>query len=125
RPTSCTGGPANPSGSCWRSPSGTRRTDTRRGSHAGWPGPCAGWPGPDMVAVRLFASLRELAGASRLEIEAADVGELLGGLAARFGPEFERIMSAGAVIVDGEPAPRTRRLSPGEEVALLPPVSGG
>jgi MoaD family protein len=78
-----------------------------------------------VVAVRLFASLRELAGASRLEVEAADVGELLGGLSARFGPEFDRIMAAGAVIVHGEPAPRTRRLDPGDEVALLPPVSGG
>jgi MoaD family protein len=78
-----------------------------------------------MANVRLFAALRELAGTSRLEVEASDVEALLAELSARLGPEFDRIMVAGAVIVDGETAPGSRPLDPGDEVALLPPVSGG
>jgi RNA-splicing ligase RtcB/molybdopterin converting factor small subunit len=78
-----------------------------------------------MVRVRLFAALRELAGASELEVDADDVGSLLDGLAGRFGPSFERIASAGSVVVSGERSGRDRRLSPQDEVAVLPPVSGG
>ena len=78
-----------------------------------------------MIRVRLFASLREMAGASRLEVEAADVGQVLDELSKRLGSKFDRIMSAGTIVVDGETVGRERRLLEGEEVALLPPVSGG
>jgi MoaD family protein len=80
-----------------------------------------------MMRVRLFAALRELAGTGVLEIEpvAADVGELLDALSARYGENFDRIMSAGTVVVDGQTAQRSRPLDPDAEVALLPPVSGG
>ena len=77
------------------------------------------------MRVLLFASLRELAGASALESDARDVGELVDGLEERFGREFGRIVAAGSVMVNGERASRERRLDPRDEVALLPPVSGG
>jgi MoaD family protein len=78
-----------------------------------------------VVRVLLFAALRDAAGESRLEVEATNVGALLDQLAARFGPEFARVLAIGTVVVDGETVGRDRPLSPGEEVALLPPVSGG
>ena len=77
------------------------------------------------MKVRLFAALREVAGASVLEIEAPNVGSLLDALSMTDGPGFDRIMSAGAVVVQGETVGRDRELGPGDEVALLPPVSGG
>lgn len=77
------------------------------------------------MRVRLFAALRELAGTSVLEVEAPDVGSLLDQLSEKLGPEFERIMRAGTVVVDGETAGRDRPLHPEDEAALLPPVSGG
>ena len=75
--------------------------------------------------MRLFAALREIAGASELEEDADTVGELVDRLCERFGPQFGRIVSAGSVIVDGERSGRDRRLATQDEVALLPPVSGG
>ena len=81
-----------------------------------------------MIRVRLFAALREVAGTSRVEVEdsaAPDVGALLDHLAGRYGSEFRRIVEVGTAVVDGETAARDRRLQPGDEVALLPPVSGG
>ena len=77
------------------------------------------------MRVRLFAALREIAGASELELSAPDVGALLDQLSDRFGPEFARIIAAGAVVVDGETVDRGRTLQSSDEVALLPPVSGG
>jgi MoaD family protein len=77
------------------------------------------------MRVRLFAALRELGGTSELEVDAPDVGSLLDQLSEKLGPEFERIMRVGTVVVDGETVGRDRPLNPEDEAALLPPVSGG
>jgi sulfur-carrier protein len=77
------------------------------------------------MRVRLFAALRELAGTSELDMDAPDVGALLDQLTEKLGPRFERIMQVGTVVVDGETVGRDRSLNPDDEVALLPPVSGG
>lgn len=79
-----------------------------------------------MIRVRLFAALREAAGAPTLEVEdAKDVGTLLDRLGRRYGERFSDIASAGTVVLEGETVGRERPLHPGDEVALLPPVSGG
>ncbi|MGH2637497.1 MAG: MoaD/ThiS family protein [Actinomycetota bacterium] len=78
-----------------------------------------------VVRVRLFAALRDLAGASEVEVEGATVADVVDGLAARFGERFDRVARAGSVVVDGERASPDTHLSGGEQVALLPPVSGG
>lgn len=77
------------------------------------------------VTVRLFASLRELAGSARVEAEGTTVGEIVEALSERFGARFASVANAGSVVVDGERAEPSRRLADGQEVALLPPVSGG
>ena len=77
------------------------------------------------MKARLFASLRELAGVSEVDVEARDVAGLLEALSRRLGPRFDRIMMSGTVVVNGEPAASDRPIGPDDEVALLPPVSGG
>ena len=77
------------------------------------------------IQVRLFAALREIAGSSTVEVEAEEVGSLCDQLAERFGPEFARILAVGSVVVDGSVVRRDHALSANDEVALLPPVSGG
>src|SRR5262245_46034707 len=78
-----------------------------------------------LVTVRLFAALRELAGAPRVEAEGDTVADVVGGLSRRFGERFASVASAGSVVVDGERAEASQPLADGQEVALLPPVSGG
>ena len=77
------------------------------------------------VTVRLFAALRELAGSSSVEAEGDTVGEVVQALSARYGERFEGIARMGSVVVDGERADPATPLTEGQEVALLPPVSGG
>jgi MoaD family protein len=77
------------------------------------------------VPVRLFAALRDLAGASRVQAEGDTVEEVLAELSRRYGERFAVVARAGSAVVDGERATLDRPLRPGEEVALLPPVSGG
>jgi molybdopterin converting factor subunit 1 len=71
------------------------------------------------VRVRLFAGLRERAGWSQREVEAATVGELWRAL--ELGEEPAGLLYA----VNKEYAERDRPLADGDEVALIPPVSGG
>jgi sulfur-carrier protein len=78
-----------------------------------------------VVKVRLFAALRELAGASEVEAEADTVAEVIEVLSARYGERFSRIVEVGTAVVDGERVDRETVMTDGQEVALLPPVSGG
>jgi MoaD family protein len=77
------------------------------------------------VNVRLFAALRELAGASEVEAEGKTAGEVADVLSERFGERFAQIAAVGSVVVNGERASRSTPVAAGDEVALLPPVSGG
>ncbi len=78
-----------------------------------------------IVRVRLFAALRELAGEASVQAEGANVEEVLLDLAGRYGERFANIARVGSVVVDGERAGPDTALTGSEEVALLPPVSGG
>ena len=71
------------------------------------------------VSVRLFAGLRERAGWSQRGIEAETVGEIWPALA--LGDEPQGLLYA----VNKAYAGRDRALAEGDEVALIPPVSGG
>ena len=71
------------------------------------------------VRVRLFAGLRERAGWSQREIDASTVGDVWAALG--LGDEPEGLLYA----VNREYADRGRELRDGDEVALIPPVSGG
>jgi MoaE-MoaD fusion protein len=72
------------------------------------------------VNVRLFAGLRERAGWSKRELDGVarveDVWPALG-----LGPEPDGLLYA----VNKEYAQRDRELAEGDEVAVIPPVSGG
>ena len=78
-----------------------------------------------MIRVKLFAALRELAGASEVEAEGRTAGEVADALSERFGDRFAQIAAVGSLVVNGERATRSTAVAAGDEVALLPPVSGG
>lgn len=72
------------------------------------------------VTVRLFAGLRERAGTGRLELDGVDrVGDVWARLA--LGDEPGGLLYA----VNREYVDRSAALADGDEVALIPPVSGG
>ena len=72
-----------------------------------------------MVRVRLFAGLREQAGWSERELEAATVADVWPAL--DLGAEPDGLLYA----VNREYAERDHELHDGDEVAVIPPVSGG
>ena len=75
------------------------------------------------MTVRLFASLRERAGASELTLELPDGSRVADALAElrEVAPEGMSLVMA----VNREYAPEDQVLDAGDELALIPPVSGG
>jgi len=78
-----------------------------------------------MATLRLFASVREEAGERSIDFEAETVGGVLDQANEKFGSHFAELAQTCRVWVNGEPADRETAVSTGDEVALLPPVSGG
>jgi MoaD family protein len=79
------------------------------------------------VRVRLFAQAKDAAGRGADEFDAASLDELLAAARARYGAGFTAVLATARVWVNGdEPvAGDATVLADGDEVAVLPPVSGG
>lgn len=78
-----------------------------------------------MALVRLFAQAREAAGTASATIEASTIEEVLAEAVHRFGPVFADVLSGSKVWVNGEEVPPGTPVGDKDEVAVLPPVSGG
>jgi molybdopterin converting factor subunit 1 len=79
------------------------------------------------VTVRLFARLRDIAGAAELTREVAPdatVGAVWKGLAADF-PELVQYERSISSAVNADYSRMDVQVREGDEVAFLPPVSGG
>ena len=78
-----------------------------------------------MATLRLFASARQAAGRGRDDIDGETVADVLAGASARYGGGFVALLPSCKVWVNGEPADADTPVGPADEVAVLPPVSGG
>jgi molybdopterin converting factor small subunit len=83
-----------------------------------------------IVRLLLFAGAREAAGCSRDEFDVepgARLDEVLTHAVERYGDAFAAVLTTSRVWINGdEPAAeRATLLSTDDEVAVLPPVSGG
>jgi len=79
------------------------------------------------VTVKLFARLRDIAGTPEMTREVA-TGATVGSLWQQLATEFPEIASYERSIstaVNADYARRNQVLADGDEVAFLPPVSGG
>jgi molybdopterin synthase sulfur carrier subunit len=78
-----------------------------------------------MATVRLFASARIAAGVETIQLEGDTVGAILAAARAQFGPEFTQVLSGCQIWLNQRPATEADWVTPEDEVAVLPPVSGG
>lgn len=80
-----------------------------------------------LVTVRLFARLREIAGASEIRRDVPEAATA-GAVWEQVAREFPAMAAYGAIVscaVNEEYARLGTALKEGDEVAFLPPVSGG
>jgi len=78
-----------------------------------------------LVPVRLFAGAREAAGTAHDDLPGATVDEVLAAARRKYGPAFAAVLATSRVWVNGVQADGGDRVGPGDELAVLPPVSGG
>jgi molybdopterin converting factor small subunit len=78
-----------------------------------------------VATLRLFASAREAARTDRDTIDGETIGAVLDAACVRYGEAFAAILEKSRVWRNGEPVTRDDPVSDADEVAVLPPVSGG
>ena len=78
-----------------------------------------------MTRVLLLGPAREAAGVRHDEIDGATVGDVLAAAVVRYGVDFERVLAVSQIWVNGDGAGPDQPVGPDDEVAVLPPVSGG
>tara|TARA_B100001559_G_scaffold40443_1_gene30057 strand:- start:994 stop:2475 length:1482 start_codon:yes stop_codon:yes gene_type:complete len=78
-----------------------------------------------VATLRLFASIREIAGTSSLEVDVNNVSDAITEACAQFGDDFAALVPSCRIWVNGNPAEPIDSVTAQDEIALLPPVSGG
>lgn len=78
-----------------------------------------------MAILKLFASAREAAGVSTVQIDALTVGSVLETAIDQYGPHLATVIANSKIWVNGDPAELSREVNKNDEIAILPPVSGG
>ena len=78
-----------------------------------------------VTTLRLFAAAREAAGTGSVVVTAATVGDVLDQACERYGAEFATVLATAKVWCNGDPVDRSHVVAPTDEIAVLPPVSGG
>lgn len=83
-------------------------------------------PEPETLPVLLFASLRDRAGASSIDVgfSGGTVGELRTAIEEQF-PQLGDALATSRVAIDHEFRSDEDDIPRGAEVAVIPPVSGG
>ena len=75
--------------------------------------------------MRLFASVRVAADTGKVNVPGSTVGEVLAAADEKFGEAFAGVATTCRVWLNGESATATDVVGTDDEVALIPPVSGG
>lgn len=78
-----------------------------------------------MAILRLFAAAREAAGTGSDRFDGETVGEVIAAARDRYGDTFAKVLATSRVWLNGQPAALEDIVLVDDEVAVLPPVSGG
>ncbi len=78
-----------------------------------------------MTTLRLFATVRVAAGTGKASFSGETVGDVLAAARNEYGPDFAELVPSCRIWVNGQTADEATAVTDEDEVALLPPVSGG
>jgi len=78
-----------------------------------------------MSRLLLLGPAREAAGVRNDEIDGDTVAEVIAAAVARYGSRFQEIVAVSQLWVNGNAADPTQVVGPSDEIAVLPPISGG
>jgi molybdopterin converting factor small subunit len=78
-----------------------------------------------MARLLLFGPAREAAGVSSVTLPGHDVAGIIAAAEERFGEEFVKVLATSSVWLNGDAVDPNAVVNDDDEVAVIPPVSGG
>ena len=78
-----------------------------------------------MAILRLFASVKQMAGTGSVILSGATVADVVEEASQRYGAEFSDMARNCRIWLNGNPTEINTLVNDDDEIALLPPVSGG
>ena len=78
-----------------------------------------------MAHLRLFGPAREAAGTASITLPGRSVSGIIAAAEEQFGETFSRVLATSNIWLNGEPVEPDAPVTDGDEVAVIPPVSGG
>jgi molybdopterin converting factor small subunit len=78
-----------------------------------------------VARLRLFGPAREAAGLSSVTLPGGSVSAVIAAAEEQFGEQFSRVVGVSSIWLNGEAAGPEAPVGDLDEVAVIPPVSGG
>jgi molybdopterin synthase sulfur carrier subunit len=78
-----------------------------------------------MAHLVFFGPAREAAGTRNVDIEGSTIASILQEAVNRYGDSFQEVLSVSQIWMNGEPAENGVPVGIHDEIAVLPPISGG
>jgi molybdopterin converting factor small subunit len=78
-----------------------------------------------VARLRLFGPARQAAGVSSVTLAGTKVSAVMAAAEERYGEEFAKVVSVSNIWLNGDPVDPDADVQDDDEVAVIPPVSGG
>jgi molybdopterin converting factor small subunit len=78
-----------------------------------------------VARLRLFGPAREAAGTASVILPGKSISAIVAAAEAQFGEAFALVVAVSNIWLNGEPVDPDASVEDGDEVAVIPPVSGG
>jgi molybdopterin converting factor small subunit len=78
-----------------------------------------------VARLRLFGPAREAAGTASILLPGHSVSDIIAAAEDRFGEAFSQVVAVSNIWLNGEPVQPDALVQDADEVAVIPPVSGG
>jgi molybdopterin converting factor small subunit len=78
-----------------------------------------------MARLRLFGPAREAAGTASVTMPGQSVAAIIAAAEEQFGEAFSQVLRVSNIWLNGETVPSDAHVNDDDEVAVIPPVSGG
>lgn len=78
-----------------------------------------------MSRLLLLGPARDAAGVRTSEIDGTTVGEVITAATLLYGRNFAEIVAVSQIWLNGNTVPLDQEVSPSDEIAVVPPISGG
>jgi molybdopterin converting factor small subunit len=78
-----------------------------------------------MARLRLFGPAREAAGTASITLPGQSIAAIIAAAEEQFGEGFSQVLRVSNIWLNGETVPSDTHVNDDDEVAVIPPVSGG